>query len=103
MPEPIDDPLQPLLGRWTHNPAPAPDFNQAVWSRIRAQNNTLGRILSFPLTFPLAACLALSFGALIGLGQRSQHDNNRMALAYAQSIDPLQHLAVSAHPHHHVP
>lgn len=91
----MTDPLQDLLQRWRHEAPPAPAFRDAVWARI-AQAETaspVAPLIPFRLILPLAASLTLIASVAAGVGAglsvaRSQ-TADRMATAYARSIDPL--------------
>ncbi len=101
-PPPSDDPrLDHLLDQWQPGLAPSPEFHRHVWARVRATNTSLARILRFPLTLPLAACLALALGAATAFQLQQRRTNERMALAYAQSIDPFHQSPGEFHHHDH--
>lgn len=110
------DPLPPLLQTWRHQPPDAPDFNAGVWARVRAAQRTesatatasAGRsVLHFPVRFshmalPLAASFAVLLALVAGSGAALAYNSitreDRMATAYAKSIDPLQR-AMPEHAH----
>lgn len=101
----MKDPLKDLLLRWRHEPPPAPTFQAGVWDRIAQASDALrgATVLPFRQLLPLAASLTLiaSVAAGIGLGlsvTRSQ-TADRMAAAYARSIDPMLK-ATTDHVHH---
>ena len=98
------DPLKPLLATWRHTPAPAPDFDAAVWARIRAQA-VPARSRWFTAALPLAACvtvlLSIAAGTASALAVNRAQSADRQASAYVQSIDPVQ-MAVDPG-HHHAP
>jgi hypothetical protein len=97
------DPLSPLLGGWKHSPAPAPDFAQNVWSRIRTAETA--SIIRFPsaIPLPLAASVAVTLsilaGTLAALGVSRAQTTDRMAAAYVRTIDPIQMTTTGAHVH----
>lgn len=107
------DPLSSTLRSWRHEPAPAPDFNASVWSRIHAAE-TAGATspavslfnlfrLPFAAPFPLAAGLAILLSLAAGTGGAFALNRTvtaeRMAAAYVRSIDPVQ-MTVLEGPHH---
>lgn len=108
------DPLSSTLQSWHHEPAPAPDFNTGVWSRIRSAETTaaapvsaLARILHFPSSsaFPVAASLAIIVSLAAGTGGAFALNRTvtteRMAAAYVRTIDPIQMTAANgAHVSH---
>lgn len=89
------DPLHPILRGWEHTPAPAPDFADGVWSRIRSSESSAS-IIRFPfaIPLPLAACVAVTFSVLAGtfgaLALNHAQTADRMAAAYVRTIDPIQ-------------
>lgn len=91
----MTDPLHDVLQRWRAEPAQSPDFRAKVWARIAEAETTTthGTVLPFRLILPLAASLTLiaSVAAGIGAGLTSARaqTTDRMAAAYAQSIDPI--------------
>lgn len=97
------DPLSTLLAGWRHEPAPDPRFADAVWSRIRAEENASSKIVRFPfgLSLPFAAGLAVTFSVLVGAGGGALANRSRsadlMAAAYVRTIDPLQMTGEHAH------
>ena len=108
-----DPNLSRVLKSWRHEPSPAPRFNAEVWARIEAARKApwtaaafIARTLGIPAqhfrwALPLGATLALAFAALLGAGAGALHtsltENDRIAAAYVQTIDPLQMTAG----HHH--
>ena len=108
-----DSDLSRTLKNWRHAPPPAPRFNAEVWARIEAAREApwaaiaiIARWLGIPAqhfrwALPLGASLALAFAALFGAGAGALHtsltENDRIAAAYVQTIDPLQMTAN----HHH--
>ncbi len=89
------DPLNDVLQRWRPEPAQSPDFRAKVWARIAGTEVTPTRatLLPFRLILPLAASLAIIASVATGVGAgltaaRAQ-TTDRMAAAYAQSIDPI--------------
>lgn len=100
------DPLSPLLRGWKHTPAPAPDFRDQVWSRIRSSSSAAApsNILRFPSALPLAASLAILASVAAGTGTafalNRTLSTERMAVAYVRTIDPVQMTATDAHTSH---
>ncbi|CAM3122745.1 hypothetical protein [Rariglobus hedericola] len=100
------DPLPSTLQTWKHEPAPDAGFNDRVWARIRSCETTAPSIvLRFPGALPLAASLAVLLAAAAGTTtafalNRSQ-STERMAAAYARSIDPILMTDSRAVPHTH--
>lgn len=96
------DPLSSTLHTWCHEPAPAPDFNERVWARIRTVEETAPRsqftLLHFHL--PLAASIALILSIAAGSGGafvlNKTRTTQRMAAVYVRSIDPVQMTVTSA-------
>ncbi len=83
--------LSPLLRSWQVKPAPCQDFACQVWQRIRhAERPTLAHRSWF---FPAAAAAAVVLSIIAGSGAAFALDSldrdERMAAAYAHSIDPL--------------
>lgn len=90
------DELSVLLRTWRHDPAPAPDFASGVWRRLRTADRPvatrrLGDLLRFPLPFalPIAAGFAVVLGVTAGLASNRTQATERMAAAYARTIDPI--------------
>lgn len=105
------DSLSSTLQAWRHEPSPAPGFNDAVWSRIRASRASSAtepaRVLRFPSALPLAAGLAIILSLAAGAGGAFALNRTvtteRMAAAYVRTVDPVQMTAfnsahASAHP-----
>jgi hypothetical protein len=99
------DPLHSLLASWSHEPVPDSHFNEAVWARIHAgeQTRTRAPIFVFPSTLRLAASVALLLSIAGGTGWahvlNTTQSADRMASAYVRSIDPVQMAAHPAHSH----
>jgi len=101
-----DPHLSEVLKSWRHATPAAPRFNAGVWARIEAARTepwTLAAFLAtrlgipaqeFRWALPVAATLALVFAVAAGAGAGVLHtrltENDRMASAYVQTIDPLQ-------------
>lgn len=102
------DPLASTLRTWRHEPAPAPDFDGAVWARIRSAETAApartASIFHFPSALPLAASVAVLLSIAAGTGTafalNRTLSTNRMAAAYVRSIDPLQMTDGDAHASH---
>jgi hypothetical protein len=108
-----DPDLSRVLQNWRHAPRPAPRFNAEVWARIeavRAVPWTAAAFLAdklgiparhFRWALPLGASLVLALAAAAGVGAGTLHtartENDRMAAAYVQTIDPLQMTAGHRH------
>jgi hypothetical protein len=106
------DPLSPLLRGWEHQPAPAPDFRDQVWARIRSAETAApartASIFHFPSALPLAASLAILASIATGTGTafalNRTLSTERMAVAYVRTIDPVQMTAAGdAHASHNHP
>lgn len=99
------DPLSSTLHTWSHEPAPAPDFNDRVWARIRSAEVSpkQGTLLHFHLALPMAASIALILSIAAGTGGafalNRTRTTERMAAAYVRSIDPVQMTASTTHAH----
>lgn len=91
----MTDPLKDLLQRWRHEPPPAPTFSAGVWARIEGADEAPqeSKVLPFRQWLPLAASLMLiasvAAGVSAGLSVTRSQTADRMAAAYARSIDPL--------------
>jgi len=101
-----DPNLSNVLRSWRHTVAGAPRFNAEVWTRIEAARDapwTVAEFLArrsglpaqeFRWAVPVVATLALVFAMAAGAGAGVLHtrltENDRMAAAYVQTIDPLQ-------------
>lgn len=108
-----DPNLSRVLKSWQHEPPPAPRFNAEVWTRIEAAREAPWAAAAFIATklgipaqhfrwaLPLGATLALTCAAFLGASAAALHtsltENDRIAAAYMQTIDPLQMTAG----HHH--
>jgi hypothetical protein len=105
------DPLGATLRTWRHEPAPSPDFDKAVWARIRSAETSApthtASILHFPSAFPLAASVAVLLSIAAGTGTafalNRTLSTDRMAAAYVRSIDPFQMTAGDTHVSHDHP
>lgn len=102
----MTDPLKDLLQRWRHEPTDDPSFNAGVWDRInRAESGQPApvAVLPYRLLLPLAASLTLiasvAAGVSAGLSVTRTQTSDRMAAAYARSIDPILKAATD-HAHH---
>lgn len=102
----MTDPLKDLLQRWRHEPAAEPMFNAGVWDRIHqadAGRPAPAAVLPFRLLLPIAASLTLiasvAAGVSAGLSVTRTQTSDRMAAAYARSIDPILK-ASTDHVHH---
>ncbi|MDD2764345.1 MAG: hypothetical protein PHE83_10265 [Opitutaceae bacterium] len=101
-----DPDLSRVLKSWPHQPPPAPRFKAEVWARIEAAREApwaaaafiAGKLgvpaRHFRWALPLGASLLLTFAAVAGIGagtlRTTLTENDRMAAAYVQTIDPLQ-------------
>lgn len=103
-----DQRLSDLLRSTRIDPARDPQFEAAVWDRIRRGPGQLsaaaGTTAAFRWALPLAASLALIASVATGIGAglrvtRAQ-TNERMAEAYARTIDPI---LKAGQPHVHQP
>jgi hypothetical protein len=97
------DSLSVLLKSWKHDPPDEPQFNQQVWSRVQRSSSVPVHPTSRYL-LPLAASVALLLsgvaGTTVAIALQSSARNDKMATAYAKSIDPLQRsLTVHVHAH----
>jgi hypothetical protein len=100
---PPDDPLDPLLDRWSSTPAPSPRLNAEVWQRIATGQSAGDRVVRGPwATFEawlerpvfavgfVAACALMGlFLAEVRVGQVQRDRNSQLARSYLQLIDPL--------------
>jgi len=105
------DPLALLLKKWRLQPGEVPDFNRSVWARLQAKPATEdsslpGRLLPFPLASTrwamsvaasLLVLLSLAAGSGAAFAYESINRDERMASAYARTIDPLQMTSSHAH------
>lgn len=100
----MKDPLSPTLQSWRHEPAPAPDFNEGVWARIRSAETARppASVFHFPIALPLAASVAVLLALAAGTGGAfalsHARATDRMAAAYVRTIDPVQMTALHLHP-----
>ena len=108
-----DPNLSRVLKSWQHEPPPAPRFNAEVWTRIEAAREAPWAAAAFIATrlgipaqhfrwaLPLGASLVLALAAVVGVGAGTLHntltENDRIATAYVQTIDPLQMTASHRH------
>lgn len=101
------DPLAELLSHWQPTPAEAPDFAAEVHRRLRRAQPRAGaiptggrfaRLVAFPIALPLAAGIAIVLGVTTALTLNHAQLQDRMANAYARSIDPLQMTAMTRPP-----
>jgi hypothetical protein len=92
------DPLSDLLKTWRHEPPAEPGFNAGVHARLARARPETNVVSFYRWALPLAASVAL----ILGVGsavQAARHQHaDRMAAAYAQSIDPLQMNLTGARP-----
>lgn len=101
-PPPPDDPLDPLLDRWTQTPGPSPRLTADVWRQIAtgktrgAEERGLWAALETWLERPafavgfVAACALLGiFLAEVRIGHIQRERNAQLARSYLQLIDPL--------------
>src|SRR2546430_17153830 len=101
------DPFRDILQSWQYRPVQDPHFNKAVWARLaekptEAARSRLGWGVLLPFfsesssrrTLSLAASVLLVVSVALGSGVALAYDSftrdQRMATAYAHSIDPLQ-------------
>lgn len=92
------DRLDSLLQEWQPSPSAQPDFAQEVHARLEAAStSSVGRFFRFPVALPLAASLAVVAGTVAGISVNNHHDEQRMADAYARSIDPVR-MVIHSHP-----
>jgi hypothetical protein len=90
------DSLNSLLGRWRHDPAPAPDFAAGVWARIGANRQDERVVVAFRWALPLAASLALIAGVGLAHQQVQREHAERMADSYVRTVDPILIVAEAA-------
>ena len=98
---PPDDPLDPLLDRWSTTPDPSPRLTADVWQRIATGDHgphapglwaTLGLWLerpAFAVGFVAMCALAGLFLAEIRINHAQRERNAQLARSYLQLIDPL--------------
>ncbi|WP_415910061.1 hypothetical protein [Oleiharenicola sp. Vm1] len=84
------DQLRPLLRRWQHEPAPAPEFARGVWARIHAARQDERVVVAFRWALPIAASLALFLGASAARMQAQRAHAEQMADFYVRTVDPVQ-------------
>ncbi|MDR0352627.1 MAG: hypothetical protein LBI02_04505 [Opitutaceae bacterium] len=92
------DPLSRLLQSWRTTPARIGDeaFAAGVWRRLGPRAEARAAFAWLPRLFasPLAACFLVIASALAGgsaaLAYNHATKTERMAAAYARTIDPLQ-------------
>ncbi|MBI2512611.1 MAG: hypothetical protein HYV96_11575 [Opitutae bacterium] len=92
------DSLRSLLRRWSHEPAPAPDFATGVWARIEAARHDERVVVAFRWTLPIAASLALFLGVGAARVQSQRVHTAQMADFYVRTVDPVQR---AEHGEHH--
>jgi hypothetical protein len=101
MPNP-NDPLDPLLDRWTEPHGPEPNLAPEVWRRIAAEENRRPGIGRFWAEFdawlsrPPFAAMFVTSCALLGLflaevrvNRQQREQSAQLARSYLQLIDPL--------------
>ncbi|PTY03807.1 hypothetical protein DB347_21505 [Opitutaceae bacterium EW11] len=101
------DSLSDLLRSWRYQPPAEPEFNAQVWARLQEAERGPAKLSFFPAfarwSLPLAASITVIISAVLGstaaLAYNTAERDDRMASAYARSIDPLQR-APSAPMHH---
>lgn len=99
---PPDDPLDPLLDRWSSTPDPSPRLSADVWQRIATgrQGNQPAQGLwaaiemwlerpAFAMGFVAACALFGLFLAEVRIGHVQRERNAQLARSYLQLIDPL--------------
>lgn len=96
-----DQPLSDRLREWTGQaPAFDPAFSARVQSRLRAAPPA-GWTGAFRLAAAACVLLGVGLGVAGGLRAPAGPSNDRLAAAYARSIDPLLMTAGSAAGHAH--
>jgi hypothetical protein len=99
---PPEDPLDPLLDRWSVTPDPSPRLTAEVWQRI-ATDRDHGSLApglwamfgswierpAFAVGFVVACALAGLFVAEIRINHAHRERNAQLARSYLQLIDPL--------------
>lgn len=96
-----EDPLDPLLDRWSNIPEPSPRLSAEVWQRI-ATGESLAPVQgpwatfeawlarpAFALGFVAACALLGLFLAEVRIGQVQRDRNAQLARSYLHLIDPL--------------
>ncbi|MBA3849952.1 MAG: hypothetical protein C0502_08140 [Opitutus sp.] len=91
------DSLTPLLCRWRHEPAFAPEFATEVWNRIEAARRDERAVVAFRWALPLAASVALLLGIGVARLEAKRAQVEKMADFYVRTIDPVQIVAHNAH------
>lgn len=100
---PPNNPLDPLLDRWTSIPDPSPRLNAEIWQRIATSDADNGRVVRGPwatfgawLERPVFAFGFVAACAIVGLllaevriGRVQRDRNAQLARSYLQLIDPL--------------
>lgn len=99
---PPEDPLAPLLDRWSSLPPPSPRLTAEVWQRIAMEQE--GRRSprglwatveawferpAFAVGFVAACALVGIFLAEMRIGEAQRERNAQLARSYLQLIDPL--------------
>jgi hypothetical protein len=104
---PPPDPLHDLLQTWQHRPVQNPHFNSGVWARLAEEpakgvqsRSGWAQLLPFFSEswsrggLSLAASVLIVLSVALGSGAALVYDSftrdQRMATAYAHTIDPLQ-------------
>ncbi len=102
MTTPPDDPLDPLLDRWSSTPDPSPNLSAKVWQQIATHDASddemvgpwtllmhwLGRP-AFAVGFVTACALLGLFLAEVRVSYAQRERNAQLARSYLQLIDPL--------------
>lgn len=97
-----EDPLDPLLDRWSATPDPSPHLRAEVWQRIATRESgsrgagsawaTFSALLdrpAFALSFVAACALLGVVLAELRIGQIQRERNAQLARSYLELIDPL--------------
>jgi hypothetical protein len=84
------DPLTETLQSWRHHPTEDTQFQAAVWTRIHAEPMRRTSPIFYRWALPIAASLALVAGIGFAVQQTRLQHREQMAIAYIQTIDPLQ-------------
>jgi len=84
------DQLRPLLQRWQHEPAPAPEFAAGVWARINAARQDERVVVAFRWALPIAASFALFLGVGAARLEAQRAHAEQMADFYVRTVDPVQ-------------
>lgn len=112
------DPLSNTLQTWTHEPAHDADFNDHVWARILAEQQTasaaatasaiardstrrFGFLGSLPLAASIAVIFAVAAGTTTAFALNNARTSERMAATYARSIDPVLMTSIDSPAHNH--